>query len=232
MADELFNQAGIVSMLFFFLSERKLIRIALSFLDLDKDQRLNLEEFRNLIAQNLGANATASIYTGNNIDGGQYGLDGYGSSASGAYTDFNNGAGYGGISDFGTNFGSNSPGQLSGNGNYASFEQASYSSPSPGSARGEYNVNAMSPSGKMTATSGASASSSSFETTGAQQQVQQYPNTVQGLYQDPNPQIIRRPAQGGHVTYTQNIKIRFLQPPAIPPPGVSLTIRVFHFHVR
>lgn len=43
-----------------------------------------------------------------------------------------------------------------------------------------------------------------------------------GLYFDANPQIIRRPATGGVQTYTQNIKIRFLQPPPIPPPGVSL----------
>ncbi|CAF4697837.1 unnamed protein product, partial [Rotaria magnacalcarata] len=27
------------------------------------------------------------------------------------------------------------------------------------------------------------------------------------------------PAQTGQITYTQNVKIRFLQPPPIPPPG-------------
>jgi hypothetical protein len=41
-----------------------------------------------------------------------------------------------------------------------------------------------------------------------------------GLYFDANPQIIRRQAAGGVQTYTQNIKVRFLQPPPIPPPGV------------
>ncbi|CAF4467523.1 unnamed protein product, partial [Rotaria sp. Silwood2] len=40
-----------------------------------------------------------------------------------------------------------------------------------------------------------------------------------GLYFDTNPQIIHRPAIGGVQTYTQNIKLRFLQPPPIPPPG-------------
>ncbi|UJR13598.1 hypothetical protein I4U23_000611 [Adineta vaga] len=40
-----------------------------------------------------------------------------------------------------------------------------------------------------------------------------------GLFVDANPQIIRRPASGGVQTYTQNIKVRFLQPPPIPPPG-------------
>jgi hypothetical protein len=55
-----------------------------------------------------------------------------------------------------------------------------------------------------------------------------------GLYFDANPQIIRRQAAGGVQTYTQNIKVRFLQPPPIPPPGVShishcfcLTIIIF-----
>ncbi|CAF1336412.1 unnamed protein product [Didymodactylos carnosus] len=42
---------------------------------------------------------------------------------------------------------------------------------------------------------------------------------AQGLYQDSNPQIIRRPAPGGGVTYKQNILVRFLQPPPVPPPG-------------
>ncbi|CAF1237873.1 unnamed protein product [Didymodactylos carnosus] len=42
---------------------------------------------------------------------------------------------------------------------------------------------------------------------------------AQGLYQDSNPQIIRRPAPGGGVTYKQNILVKFLQPPPVPPPG-------------
>jgi hypothetical protein len=76
---------------------------------------------------------------------------------------------------------------------------------------------------------GASSSFSSFEASSAQQQIQQYATSSQGLYQDPNPQIIRRPAQGGQVTYTQNIKVRFLQPPAIPPPGVSSLLTQLFF---
>ncbi|CAF1282368.1 unnamed protein product [Rotaria sp. Silwood1] len=40
-----------------------------------------------------------------------------------------------------------------------------------------------------------------------------------GLFFDTNPQIIRRPAPGGVQTYTQNIQVRFLQPPPVPPPG-------------
>ncbi|CAF4436592.1 unnamed protein product, partial [Rotaria magnacalcarata] len=38
-------------------------------------------------------------------------------------------------------------------------------------------------------------------------------------FNDPNPQIIRRAAVGGAVTYQQKILVRFLQPPPVPPPG-------------
>ncbi|CAF1042188.1 unnamed protein product [Adineta steineri] len=49
--------------------------------------------------------------------------------------------------------------------------------------------------------------------------VQRYETDAQGIFIDPNPQIVRRPAAGGTVAYTQNIRVRFLQPPPIPPPG-------------
>lgn len=49
-----------------------------------------------------------------------------------------------------------------------------------------------------------------------------YPTDAQGLYRDPNPQIIRRPAQGGGQTYTQRVIVKFLQPPPVAPPGVSI----------
>lgn len=51
--------------------------------------------------------------------------------------------------------------------------------------------------------------------------VQQYETDAQGNFKDSNPQVIRRPTPGGQTTYTQNIHVRFLQPPPVPPPGVS-----------
>jgi hypothetical protein len=42
-----------------------------------------------------------------------------------------------------------------------------------------------------------------------------------GLYIDPNPEYIRRELSGGVQTYTQNIRLRFLQPPPVPASGVS-----------
>ena len=39
--------------------------------------------------------------------------------------------------------------------------------------------------------------------------------TSKDLYNDPNPQIIRRPSTADPVVYNQNVRIRFLQPPPI-----------------
>jgi hypothetical protein len=49
-----------------------------------------------------------------------------------------------------------------------------------------------------------------------------YATDAQGLFKDPNPQVVRRPAVGGAKIYTQRILVRFLQPPPVPPPGVSI----------
>ncbi|CAF4991215.1 unnamed protein product, partial [Rotaria socialis] len=49
--------------------------------------------------------------------------------------------------------------------------------------------------------------------------VHQYETDAQGNFKDSNPQVIRRPAQNGPINYSQNIKVRFFQPPAPPPPG-------------
>ncbi|CAF0712429.1 unnamed protein product [Adineta steineri] len=46
-----------------------------------------------------------------------------------------------------------------------------------------------------------------------------YATDAQGLFKDPNPEIVRRPAPGGQQTYTQRVIVKFLQPPPVPPPG-------------
>jgi len=58
----------------------------------------------------------------------------------------------------------------------------------------------------------------SLESSNLQQSIQYDSNNV---YKDPNPQIIKRAAIGGAVTYQQKILVRFLQPPPVPPPGVN-----------
>lgn len=172
-------------------------------------------EFRNLLLQNLGISGSAQA--GNLSNANQYSSSAYGniSNGTGAYGSITGVAGstVNGISNVG------------GAGNYASYEQAAFSSAVDGVTTGLHanstsNVDATATSAIV----GGSSSSSSFETGDTRQQIQHYDANSQGLYQDPNPQIIRRPAQGGQVTYTQNVKIRFLQPPPIPPPGVSFSL--------
>lgn len=67
---------------------------------------------------------------------------------------------------------------------------------------------------------GVDASISSFRT---QQQTfsTAYATNSQGVFQDPNPQVIKRPAVGGPQVFTQKVMVRFLQPPPLPEPGVS-----------
>ena len=58
-------------------------------------------------------------------------------------------------------------------------------------------------------------------TTNSEQQTTEYiSQSGTGIFNDPNPQIVRRAAMGGPITYQQRILVRFLQPPAVPPPGV------------
>ena len=56
-----------------------------------------------------------------------------------------------------------------------------------------------------------------------------YPTDAQGNYQDPNPQVVRRPPACGPQTYVQNVRVRFLQPPPVPPPGVSYFLPISFF---
>ncbi|CAF2666007.1 unnamed protein product [Rotaria sp. Silwood2] len=58
-------------------------------------------------------------------------------------------------------------------------------------------------------------SSSAFQSSN----FQQYETDAQGNFKDSNPEIIRRPDPNGPRTYTQNVQVRFLKPPAVPPPG-------------
>ncbi len=119
-----------------------------------------------------------------------------------------------------------------GEASYNLYEQASYASALDADAGGldisassGFNINSLGANtlsgASLTAGAAGLSSSSTFETSSSQQQLQVDLNNPRNLYIDPNPQIIRRPAQGGQLTYTQNIKIRFLQPPPVPPPGVK-----------
>lgn len=70
------------------------------------------------------------------------------------------------------------------------------------------------------ASSGGGGGGVAIQTSSAQETSQYLSQSGAGIFNDPNPQIVRRAAGGGPVTYQQRILVRFLQPPAVPPPGV------------
>ena len=68
-----------------------------------------------------------------------------------------------------------------------------------------------------------SVGASSFEQQSSSVATATYATDAQGLFQDPNPEVIRRPAREGAQNYIQRVVVRFLQPPPVPPPGVINT---------
>ncbi|CAF1654341.1 unnamed protein product [Adineta ricciae] len=207
--------------------------------DLNKDQRLDFNEFRNLIAQSLGA-GSANNFAGSATGANQYSSSSYETSSHAAYGETNAANGSFGSSAVIGGASLNEAGNVGCEASYSSYERASFT-PTSGIDVNGFDVNTSGGVGGYDASSSTSyaaggletssasavgysgetagASASTFETTGSQNQLQINGANGQNLYQDPNPQIIRRPAQGGPVTYTQNVKIRFLQPPPIAPPG-------------
>lgn len=76
----------------------------------------------------------------------------------------------------------------------------------------------------LTSTEQLAGADATYATSSAASQVssvQQYETDADGNFKDSNPQIIRRPSRNGPMTYKQNIQVRFLRPPAVPPPGVK-----------
>ncbi|CAF1130155.1 unnamed protein product [Adineta steineri] len=167
--------------------------------DVNHDGGLNQAEFREFLARNSIGGASTSNYSVNNEFNNLEGTDGYGSlgfrSSSYEGTDLGYaGAGYGA----------------------SSYESSAFRS-SVGTIGGDVtNLNVVGAAGVSNADAAAARFSTATRTSTIQQQ---YETDAQGNFKDSNPQIIRRPAPSGPVTYTQNIKVRFLQPPAVPPPG-------------
>ncbi|CAF4502274.1 unnamed protein product, partial [Rotaria sp. Silwood2] len=170
--------------------------------DLNKDGRVDIGEFNNFLGQNGSAGSweTSSVGggwgTGAGWSAGWGGGAGWDASASG-YELGASGVALGGAYDASYAVGGGfADAGLVGAG-------ASYQTLSSGAAYG----------GDAAFIAGGAGYGSS-----AVSQVH-YATDAQGLFQDPNPQIIRRPAPGGVQTYTQNVRVRFLQPPPVPPPG-------------
>jgi len=187
--------------------------------DLNQDGRLSLGEFSNFVGQNLGgsANNTYGATTGVNS------FDSYSSSSYGAGGNLGLGGGVAGAYDSASSYGA------SGSLGLAGGVAGGYDSASSYGATGGFGSAGGVAAGGYDSSSSYSAGGVGYGTTGgygvsanestSTTAVQSYPTDAQGLFQDSNPQIIRRPASGGPLTYTQNIRVRFLQPPPIPPPG-------------
>jgi len=186
--------------------------------DTNQDNRLDLNEFRNLVGVGGVSTVGAADLSGLGAAGG------YGSYQSSSYESSGAGlGGFGGASLVGGGLsganvlgGGLSGATLVGGGLGGVNTYESYGS-SVGNVGGDLGL-----FGGSVGVVDAGFSAANFGTT--QTAVQHYETDAQGLFRDHNPQVIRRPAPGGGVTYTQNIRVRFLQPPPVPPHG-PLVIR-------
>jgi hypothetical protein len=175
--------------------------------DVNRDGYLTEGEFRNFVQRNSNVGNDFNNTAASN---------GYGSSGfrSSIYEASSGGGGLGG--NLAYNAASSGGGGGAGFG--SSYESSSYRS-SVGNVNGELaNLNVV---------GAADGTSTNFASETRSSLVQQYETDAQGNFKDPSPQVIRRPAQNGPVTYSQNIRVRFLQPPPVPPPGVSVFLIAF-----
>ena len=189
-------------------------RAIFSQVDTNRDGNIDQGEFSQFLGGGGGFGSSSSYESSQYASGGLGGASGYESSS------FSSG-GYGGEAAFAGGaggFGESSSYESSasfgaGAGAGAGFgESSSYESSASYGAGG---------GGAVGFAAGAGAQGYDASSFSSQTNVQTYATDAQGLFKDPNPQIIRRAAAGGVQTYTQNIRVRFLQPPPIPPPGVG-----------
>jgi len=164
--------------------------------DTNKDGTIDRSEFSNW----LGNAAGGAIGAGGALGaGGSYESSSF---SSGGAADAAFAAGAGGASSYESSSFSSGAGLDAGLGG-ASFQSSSFES----AGGAGFDASAINQAAAYTSESNAAWLKYGAEVRGA------------GLYVDANPQIIRRQAPGGVQTYTQNIKVRFLQPPPVPPPG-------------
>ncbi|UJR15043.1 hypothetical protein I4U23_002016 [Adineta vaga] len=163
--------------------------------DANNDGRIDRNEFQNWATGgytgNTGGGLTSSTYESSSFQSANGGIDAAQILAASGNTGL--------------------AGQSSASGYEASFSSHSGIE----TAGGQLNGNAATASASSIEL--AQSGSGTIESSSAQQ-ISQFTSSA-GLYNDPNPQIIRRAAVGGAVTYQQKILVRFLQPPAVPPPG-------------
>ncbi|CAF0857063.1 unnamed protein product [Adineta steineri] len=195
--------------------------------DTNGDNSLDINEFRNFTSQhnnNGGGNgftSNSSSFESSSSSGGALGGASYGASYQGG-SGLAGGAGYGAAGLAGSSgYESSSFSSSTGFGGAGLAGGAGYGAGGLSGGSG-YEASGFSSSAGYGAAGAAGYGASSSESVNTTS-VQRYATDSRGLFQDSNPQIIRRPAPGGPLTYTQNIRVRFLQPPPIPPPGVEMS---------
>ena len=171
--------------------------------DLNHDGVISEGEFRNFVRNSVVGNDINNLGINAGYGGSTYRASTYESQTSGG-------------SNLGGNLNYNVSGFGGGAGYGASAYEASSYRSSVGNIGGDVsNLNVVGAAG----VSAADAASASFSSA-SQSANFQYETDAQGNFKDPSPQVVRRPAQGGPLTYSQNIRVRFLQPPPVPAPGV------------
>lgn len=173
--------------------------------DANKDGSIDRNEFASFVG-GAGALGGAAGGAGGGYGGSSYESSSFSSSGDAGFGGFGGAGGVGGGSYESSSFSSGAGLDAAALGGGASFQSSSFES------AGGADLSSLSQAASYTAQSNAEWSRYGAEVRGA------------GLYVDSNPQIIRRQAPGGVQTYTQNIRVRFLQPPPVPPPGVSFEI--------
>ena len=171
--------------------------------DTNRDGRLSIDEFSNFVRSSVSGPSTTNYPITSNYSNLDYAGD-YGSAVnrSSSYESSTIGGSGGLAAGYG-----------------ASLYGTSYRASSGNLGGDAVNYNVAGSAGAAGASS-VDASSTSFSSASQSSSVQQYETDAQGNFVDSNPQIVRRPAQSGPLTLTQNIRVRFLQPPPVPPPGV------------
>lgn len=167
--------------------------------DANQDGSIDRNEFNQFLGGAGAAGAGFGAGGSSSYESSSFSSSGYGAGAGAAGASGYESAAFAADAGFGAGAGA------------SSFESSSFESSSAGYGAGA----------GAAYSAGAAFDASAGNVVTQQTAVTQYATDAQGLFRDPNPQIIRRAAAGGVQTYTQNIRIRFLQPPPLPPPGVS-----------
>ena len=168
---------------------------------------------------------TCTIWTHSSLAAGDFGGS-FGGDAQENYSSYQSSgsaAGYGEESNGFYGGGAASGAYLGASDNLAGAGGEYYSSSSSSSSYGGAGNSGFEAGYEQQGAAGGSLATNGFVQQSSSAATTTYATDAQGLFQDPNPEVIRRPATEGTRSYVQRVVVRFLQPPPVPPPGVTST---------